>query len=150
MVTSKSTVLGLRLDHERRAWVEAEAGRRGISVRALFEEFIDGAQGVETAAEANEPAGSEDRTGRAVGEPATERLTSAAASDVESTDAGCGPRTISGADTSRRSDIGSVAAVPGRLIRGAFLLPVNVIKSSGRCAQKRLESCPVVKSWSGR
>src|SRR5271165_430214 len=44
MATSKSTVVGIRLDHDRRAWVEAEAARRGVSVRGLFEGMIDGAR----------------------------------------------------------------------------------------------------------
>ncbi|MGO9853542.1 MAG: hypothetical protein ACLPYY_00650 [Acidimicrobiales bacterium] len=34
----------MRLDHDRRAWIEAEAGRRGVTIRALFEEFIDRAR----------------------------------------------------------------------------------------------------------
>ena len=41
MATTKSTVVGIRLDHERRAWVEAEAARLGVSVRGLFEGMID-------------------------------------------------------------------------------------------------------------
>ena len=49
MATTKSTVLGIRLDHDRRAWVEGEAARRGVSVRALFEGMIDGARTGETA-----------------------------------------------------------------------------------------------------
>ena len=44
MATSKSTVVGIRLDHERRAWAEAEAERRGVSMRGLFEGMIDEAR----------------------------------------------------------------------------------------------------------
>ena len=44
ITTSKTTVLGIRIDHERRAWVEAEAAREGLSVRALFERMIDQAR----------------------------------------------------------------------------------------------------------
>ena len=44
MATSKSTVVGIRLDHDRRAWVEAEAERRGVSMRGLFEGMIDEAR----------------------------------------------------------------------------------------------------------
>src|ERR1700677_2852123 len=44
MATTKSTVVGIRLDHERRAWVEAEAARLGVSVRGLFEGMIDEAR----------------------------------------------------------------------------------------------------------
>src|SRR5271156_3655516 len=48
MATTKSTVVGIRLDHERRAWVEAEAARLGVSVRGLFEGMIDEARSEET------------------------------------------------------------------------------------------------------
>ena len=44
MATSKSTVVGIRLDHDRRAWVEAEAARLGVSMRGLFEGMIDEAR----------------------------------------------------------------------------------------------------------
>jgi len=44
MATSKSTVLGIRLDHDRRAWVEAAAAEEGVTVRALFEQMIDRAR----------------------------------------------------------------------------------------------------------
>src|ERR1700689_2407608 len=44
MATSKSTVVGIRLDPDRRAWVEAEAARRGVSMRGLFEGMIDEAR----------------------------------------------------------------------------------------------------------
>ena len=50
MATTKSTVVGIRLDHERRAWVEAEAARLGVSVRGLFEGMIDEARSEETSA----------------------------------------------------------------------------------------------------
>ncbi len=41
MATTKSSVLGLRIDHDRRAWVEAEAARQGLTIRTLFEGFIE-------------------------------------------------------------------------------------------------------------
>ena len=44
MATTKSTVVGIRLDHDRRAWVEAEAARLGVSIRGLFEGMIDEAR----------------------------------------------------------------------------------------------------------
>src|SRR5258708_33309996 len=44
MATTKSTVVGIRLDHDRRAWVEGEAARIGVSVRGLFEGMIDDAR----------------------------------------------------------------------------------------------------------
>jgi hypothetical protein len=46
MTSSKTTVLGIRLDHERRAWIEAEAARQGVSIRAFFESMIDEARTV--------------------------------------------------------------------------------------------------------
>ncbi len=49
MATTKSTVMGIRLDHDRRAWVEAEAARLGVSVRGLFEAMIDAARIGDTA-----------------------------------------------------------------------------------------------------
>ena len=52
MATTKSTVVGIRLDHERRAWVEAEAARRGLSVRGLFEGMIDEARSGEMVGDA--------------------------------------------------------------------------------------------------
>ena len=48
MATSKSTVLGIRLDHDRRAWLEAAAAEEGVTVRALFERMIDQARAGET------------------------------------------------------------------------------------------------------
>jgi hypothetical protein len=84
--TSKSTVLGLRLDHDRRAWIEAEAARRGVTVRILFEEMIDRGRSGETEADPvasseappesqgiNDPSGAEtgapNRTDRGTGRP---------------------------------------------------------------------------------
>lgn len=121
MVTSKSTVLGLRLDHDRRAWVEAEAARRGVTVRVLFEGLIDGAQ-----------------AGRSAG-------TDEGAADVPNR-----PRPLPSTGPPPRPDAGSLAALPGRLIRGAISLPVNILKTSGRCAHKSLEGYSALRSWSGR
>jgi hypothetical protein len=47
IATTKSTVLGLRLDHDRRAWVETTAAAQGVSVRAVFEALIDRARAAE-------------------------------------------------------------------------------------------------------
>jgi hypothetical protein len=44
MPSSKTTVLGIRLDHERRGWIEAEAARQGVSIRTYFEHMIDEAR----------------------------------------------------------------------------------------------------------
>jgi hypothetical protein len=50
IATTKSSVLGLRLDNDRRAWVEATAIEQGVSVRAVFEALIDRARAEELAA----------------------------------------------------------------------------------------------------
>jgi hypothetical protein len=49
IASSKSTVLGLRLDHDRRAWIEDTAAQQGVSVRAVFEALIDRARAEEAA-----------------------------------------------------------------------------------------------------
>lgn len=50
IATTKSSVLGLRLDNDRRSWVEATAVEQGVSVRAVFEALIDRARAEELAA----------------------------------------------------------------------------------------------------
>jgi hypothetical protein len=40
-------VLGLRLDNDRRAWIEDTAAQQGVSVRAVFEALIDRARAEE-------------------------------------------------------------------------------------------------------
>ena len=47
MPSSKTTILGIRLDHDRRAWIEAEAARQGLSIRGYFERIIDEARSAE-------------------------------------------------------------------------------------------------------
>ena len=42
VATTKSSVLGLRLDNERRTWVEAIAAEQGVSVHAVFEALMTG------------------------------------------------------------------------------------------------------------
>ncbi len=49
IATTKSSVLGLRLDNDRHAWVEATAIEQGVSVRAVFEALIDRARAEELA-----------------------------------------------------------------------------------------------------
>ena len=49
IATTKTTVLGIRLDHDRRAWVEDAAAREGLTVRAFFEQMIDEARADEVA-----------------------------------------------------------------------------------------------------
>jgi hypothetical protein len=147
MATSKSTVLGIRLDHDRRAWVEAEAARRGVTVRVLFEGLIDEAQAGRSAGA--EVGATESATGPAVGDRSAGEFASAAGpGDFAAELRASWPPPPRGA--APLPDVGSLAALPGRLIRGAISLPVNIIKTSGRCASKSLESCPALRSWSGR
>jgi hypothetical protein len=150
MATSKSTVLGLRLDHDRRAWVEGEAARRGVTVRVLFEGLIDQAQADRSAGADLGEAPSESATGPGVGEPAAGGFTSAAGSRESAADIGTGSWAPPASGTSPGPDVGSLAELPARLVRVAISLPINILKTSGRCAHKSLEGCPALRSWSSR
>ncbi len=161
MVTNKSTVLGIRLDHERRAWIEAEAARRGVSVRGLFEGMIDGARAGDAELDA--------AAGVAGAEPVDEsfderridnELTCEQRADEESVTASTAGVDASSSTVNTPShgsfgsspwpDFGSVTVLPRGMIRGAFSLTTGLVKSSSRCALNRLESCPVTKHWVGR
>ena len=74
MATTKSTVVGIRLDHERRAWVEAEAARLGVSVRGLFEGMIDEAGSGDTEPVVARPEDSVGDPGRALRSAADETV----------------------------------------------------------------------------
>ena len=141
MVTSKSTVLGLRLDHDRRAWVEAEAARRGVTVRVLFEGLIDGAQ-----------------AGRSAGtdEGAAESATAPGVGDRSAEGTGArfggppGPGPSRPPVLRRGPTLGPSQRYQGDSSGGSISLPVNILKTSGRYAHKSLEGCPALRSWSGR
>lgn len=166
MATTKSTVLGIRLDHERRAWVEAEAERRGVSVRGLFEGMIDGARTGEASSGASHDVPSEadyDTSPAAVVEPPVASWESGVSggpayreppitsADRDLAAARSGVNTSSSTfGASPWPDFGAVTALPGGVIRGAISLTTGLIKTSSRCASSRLESCPVMKHWSGR
>ena len=153
MATTKSTVLGIRLDHDRRAWVEGEAARRGLSVRGLFEGMIDGARIGETAPAGEVIAGLGPAEPSAVGSqhPAEETAEPPHVDDTSTTESHGGvytpPPTPPGTTSNSTSwaNFGSVASVPGGLIRGAFSLTTGLIESSGRCASKRLRSCALTR-----
>jgi hypothetical protein len=156
MATSKSTVVGIRLDHERRAWVEGEAARLGVSVRGLFEGMIDEARSTEEQAErANAGLGSAAAgTGAA---PAADASTAAADPEVATSsasgdrvNASSGSSATDAASSSPWPGVGSVTAMPAGLIREAFSLTASLIELSGRCATKRLSSCALTRRWSGR
>ncbi len=132
MATTKSTVVGIRLDHDRRAWVEAEAARRGVSVRALFEGMIDGARTGETADDAARViAGSGSTLAPVVTDSNGDRVAD-----------------TSGVDEAPATS--SSTAFPSGMIRGAFSITTGLIRSSGRCARSRIESCPLTKLLGGR
>ena len=150
MATSKSTVLGLRLDHERRAWVEGEAARRGVTVRALFEEFIDGAQGGEPEAGENVAVSADADSDLGVQGQIAEPATSSSGPEAAPSQGVNGPWAQPTSHPSLWDDIGVVTTLPGRLVRGAFSLPTNLIKSSGRCALRSLEGCPALRRLGGR
>jgi len=155
MATTKSTVVGIRLDHERRAWVEAEAARLGVSVRGLFEGMIDEARLGESEEADRAIAG----LGSAAPAPSTSQAaeeTVAAPSPQEPTasersvpvNAGS---SLPGASTSSPwSGVTSVTSVPGGLIREAFSLTASLIELSGRCASNRLSNCVLTRRFSNR
>ncbi len=152
MATSKSTVVGIRLDHDRRAWVEAEAARLGVSMRGLFEGMIDEARSGGPAEASRAIAG----LGSAA--PAATAVTPAEQAEAgpgarRSTDMGqsgsanAGPSSSSSSPpaSSPWSGVGMVTALPTGLIREAFSLTASLIELSGRVATNRLESCVLTR-----
>jgi hypothetical protein len=107
IASSKTTVLGIRLDHERRAWVEATAARRGISVRALVEEMIDGSRVEEQAAESSAAEGT---------------LVEPAEMDLE--------------DRSLCQDLVGLATFPSRLVGAALSLGSSIVRRGSSCARR--------------
>lgn len=156
MATSKSTVVGIRLDHDRRAWVEAEAARRGVSVRGLFEGMIDGARSGENADAARATAGSGSSAASAGGDERPEQAAAPRSNDVSTPEqpesVGTPPPTALGGapGSSPWPNLGPVTAVPGGLIRGAFSVTAGLIEMTGRCATKRLAGCPLTRAWAER
>jgi hypothetical protein len=147
MATTKSTVVGIRLDHERRAWVEAEAARLGVSVRGLFEGMIDEARTGEKA-EADRAIAGLGSAGAGQVEGATSEETPATDTPERSTTSEPSPRV--NAPSSPWSGVGSVTAVPGGLFREAFSLTTSLVELSGRCATKRLSSCVLTRRFVNR
>ena len=151
MATTKSSVVGIRLDHERRAWVEGEAARLGVSVRGLFEGMIDEARSGEAVGAARAVAGLGGAAPGPAGGPPVETTAKSNPED-EATGAPIGSVNTESSSPLRalpgRSllpDFGSVTALPGGLIRGACSLTASLIESSGRCATKRLGVCALTR-----
>jgi hypothetical protein len=155
MATTKSTVVGIRLDHERRAWVEAEAARLGLSVRGLFEGMIDEARLGDAAGADRAIAGLGSAVSGALAGQAAQETTDDV-SPGESTASGRSDSvpvgsSIPGATTSSPwSGVPSVTSVPGGLIREALSLTTSLIELSGRCATNRLASCVLTRRLSNR
>src|SRR5580704_13753629 len=152
MATTKSTVVGIRLDHERRAWVESEAARLGVSVRGLFEGMIDEARSSEaeatqdiaslgSAAPAQTTAPAAEDVGQRVGPAASAASEQSGGVNASSTSTG-------GSTSSPWSAAGSVTGVPGSLIREAMSLTASLIELGGRCATNRLSHCVLTRRWS--
>ena len=133
MATSKSTVVGIRLDHDRRAWVEAEAARLGVSMRGLFEGMIDEARG-----------GGPAEASRAIAGLGSTAPAPAAVPPAEEA-AASGSSSNSPSASSPWSGVGAVTALPTGLIREAFSLTASLIELSGRLAANRLESCVLTR-----
>ncbi len=145
MATTKSTVVGIRLDHDRRAWVEAEAARLGVSVRGLFEGMIDEARSEETAGASRAIAGLGSAAPVPDPGPPEEATTATGNPEEEAT-----PAPVGRVNTKSSSPacalpgrsfcvgLGPVAALPCVLIRGACSLTASLIESSSRRATERL------------
>jgi hypothetical protein len=151
MATTKSTVVGIRLDHERRAWVEAEAARLGVSVRGLFEGMIDEARAGETESAARITAEPPSPAGGAVEVPVEDAASSSGSQDLSASGRSDTVSAASWPDapstSSPRSAIGSVTDVPGSLIREALSLTASLIDLSGRCAANTLGHCALTRRW---
>ena len=149
MATSKSTVVGIRLDHDRRAWAEAEAARLGVSMRGLFEGMIDEARAAEAAgvdrAVAGPASAAASGPAAATTAPAAEEPPPAAIADEQPPSLRLG--SVQEPSPSSRPGIGSVTTVPGGLIREALSLTTSLIELGGRCATKRLSSCVLTRRF---
>jgi hypothetical protein len=141
IVSSKTTVLGLRLDHDRRAWVEATAARRGTTVRGFFEVLIDRARiedegGGHQRTRDDEPdeAGRWDQPG--------DRAPAGAGADAGLGAPGGRDRFGSGPPASgwpgfdSLSDLRRVVSVPGQMIGTAASVSAALLESGGRCIRE--------------
>jgi hypothetical protein len=152
MATSKSTVVGIRLDHDRRAWVEAEAARLGVSMRGLFEGMIDEARsgGATEASRAIAGLGSAGPAPAAVPPGEGNEADPGAQQPMDvpqpgSVHAASSSSSSSPTSSSPWAGVGAVTALPTGLIREAFSLTASLIELSGRLATNRLESCVLTR-----
>jgi hypothetical protein len=147
MASSKSTVVGIRLDHERRAWVEAEAARLGVSVRGLFEGMIDEARSAETVDDEQPIVGPGSAGPSPISASRHETVVAPQAGDSAASQP---PGRVNAGSSSPWSGVGAVTGVPGGLIREALSLTTSLIELSGRCATKRLSRCVLTRNLGNR
>jgi hypothetical protein len=146
MASTKSTVVGIRLDHDRRAWVEAEAARLGVSVRGLFEGMIDEARSGEQAEAGRAIAG----LGSAAPSPVADEPVEAATASPGLEDASDAGGRDGVNSQSSWPDFGTVTSVPGGLIREAASLTASLLELGGRCASRGLANCALTRRWNNR
>ncbi len=143
MPSSKTTVLGIRLDHERRAWVEAEAARHGVTVRALFEYMIDEARYEEALDKAAQDPGAPEPL-PAASDPAqgavAQEFEDWWGSQREMAEPFEMSRTVPDSPATLCDELVNVAGIPGRLVRQALSIPGAVIKVAGGCVRRAARS----------
>ncbi len=155
MVTSKSTVLGLRLDHERRAWVESEAAEQGVTVRVLFERMIDRARADEAEPEATPgsgpaPASSPVPSGRPGDGVSGTGVNTAAAAATSPLGDWASSSGLPPWGSSQPSDLARLVALPGEMIHAGVFVATTVIGTSGRCVRWSWQTCTAPMARCGR
>jgi hypothetical protein len=136
--SSKSTVVGVRLDHERRAWLESEAARQGVTLRVLVERMIDQGRADEgmTTPDIGSADGSESASAP-VG-PVRRNGTGEGITDNGPATRDLGPR------PQPRADVMPLTELPGEVIRTGISLTRTIVTSGGDFAVSTL------RSWSSR
>jgi len=150
MVTSKSTVLGIRLDHDRRAWVESEAAGQGVTVRVLFERMIDRARAGEAESEATpgtNPAESSVPPSPPPKGTGGVNTTTAQALPLRNEE----PRSGQAPSwPSQPSDLDRLVALPGEMIHAGVFVATTIIETGGRCVRWSWHTCTAPVARCGR
>jgi hypothetical protein len=136
IATSKSTVLGLRLDHDRRAWIEDTAAQQGVSVRAVFEALIDRARAEEAAF--NSFLGADDAGGGRNGRDSGSRVEGEAGPERASRGAAPGGLDVGRVPAALASMpvVGRAVALSGQVFRMAVSLATALVENSSHYAQE--------------
>jgi hypothetical protein len=115
----------------RRAWLEAEAARQGVTIRVLVERMIDEGRALEATAthEAAVAAETESAPGPGSGHRISEPIT-----EPESVDHGPPKR------SSPWAEVVPVTELPGEVIRTGISLTATVVRSSGHFAVSTLRT----------